>query len=722
MQVVNDVVSTDGDVWSATAGGVLRYNRETGRYSRFTRLDGLAGNGVLSAAADEDGNLWFGTDRGGLSKFLAGEGRFRDPIAEFRDLRLNALAVADDRVYVASNIGVSAYLIGVERVKESYRQFGSYPRDTEVTALAVHEGVIWAGTTEGMAWADLSEPNLQDPQVWSTDATVGKVADIVAVGAHVFCAGEFRVWRWDSAGIARTAVGQVSGTPTTLGVLDGRVVAANSDNVLFQRSEDGGWVRLTGLARTIVTLSDSGPSSELWIGTDQGLDVLRAKKPPALRDPPANHFYEMALADGGNLWIASAPNDGTVPPRGVFQLAGRDWISHNRDTGMPSNVAVAFEFGPAGQLWVGTWGHGLAILNDRRRWSHLNQNDSVLRGISVPEAPTFVVVSDIERDSQGLMWLANIQAGLAVMDGFPARSSHLYDQALLGLAPGRNIGKLAIGPDDLKWIATADDGLIMFDDGGTPFTEGDEFVYTINTTLDSRLGSDRITAIFVDEAGVVWIGTDNGLRRITVQYDRDARDLAIRSWRLYGLDNGLLSSIVTDIEADTEGNIWVGTKGGLTQVKASGPLVFTYTAENSGLIDSQVESLLFDPAVGQLWVGTFDGLARLQITSAAVSGGAEATVYPNPFPMSPGATPLSITGLMPGAAVTIFAIDGGQVRQLEAAGDGGTVTWDGENDSGSLAASGDLHLRQLGSARPFHIRQVRRDPNRVDSATLLPLP
>ena len=690
MRVVNDVVLTDDHVWSATTGGVLRYNRETGRYSRFTRLDGLVGNNVLSGAADEDGNLWFGTDRGGLSKFDTEAGRFRDPVAEFRGLRLNALEVAGDRLYVASNVGVSAYLIGVERVKESYRQFGAFPRDTEVNAVAVHWGKIWAGTTQGMAWADLTEPNLQDPQAWSTDATIGEVADIAAVGPNVFCACQFRVWRWNRAGFTRTIEGQVSGFPRTLGVLDGQVVAANTAGTLFHRREDGSWGRLAANVGggTINALSDASQSQELWIGTDEGLAAVGARRPPASLDSPSNHFYDMVQADNGDLWIASVPNDGTVPPKGVFQFAGRFWIVHSRDTGMPSNVAVAVEFDSAGQLWVGTWGHGLAILNDRRRWSHLNQNDSVLRGISVPEAPTFVVVSDIKRDSQGLMWVANIQAGLAVMDGFPARSSHLYDQALLGLAPGRNIGKLAIGPDDLKWIATADDGLIMFDDGGTPFTEGDEFVYTINTTLDSRLGSDRITAIFVDEAGVVWIGTDNGLRRITVQYDRDARDLAIRSWRLYGLDNGLLSSIVTDIEADTEGNIWVGTKGGLTQVKASGPLVFTYTAENSGLIDSQVESLLFDPAVGQLWVGTFDGLARLQITSAAVSGGAEATVYPNPFPMSPGATPLSITGLMPGAAVTIFAIDGGQVRQLEAAGDGGTVTWDGENDSGSLAASG----------------------------------
>ena len=397
----------------------------------------------------------------------------------------------------------------------------------------------------------------------------------------------------------------------------------------------------------------------------------------------------MALSAGGDLWVVSTPNDQTVHAKGIYHFDRTRWWVHDQVSGLPTNLTVAVENDARDQLWVGTWGRGLVVLDTQGNWLHLDQSNSVLKGITRPDSPTFVVVSDIERDGQGNIWLANIQAGLAVMDGFPARRSYLNEQEALGMAPGRNISKLAIGPDDLKWIGTAQDGVVLFDDGGTPFDAGDERAIVINTGFDQRLGSDRVTAVYSNQAGVVWVGTDNGLNRISYRYDARTGDLAIPAWREYRLHNGLLSPEITDIEGDTEGHIWAGTRGGLTQLSASGPLLFTYTTANSPLIDDRVESLLFDAAAGELWVGTFGGLARLQITGSTEPAAASTTAYPNPLRLAPvTGDRLTISGLPAGSSVRIYSVDGRLVRHLEAFHHETWVTWDGRNEGGNTVSSG----------------------------------
>jgi ligand-binding sensor domain-containing protein len=683
MATVNEIVRTQNIIWAATNGGVLRYDLVSRTYERFTRVDGLAGNQVLSAVVDDEGNLWFGTSGHGLSKFIVSSDRFSNPFTEFSEFQLNDLTIDGDRLYIASNVGISLFLTDVERVKENYRQFGSYPRDAAVSAVAVHEGKLWAGTESGLAWADLTEPNLQDPLAWSTDDSVGPVADFLVASDTLLAAAGERAWRWD-ASLERWVSESRVGVITSLGMLNGQPVALTADSRLVERQSRSRWTSMSS-SGNLRTLSRDG--EELWVGTYEGLAVIGDDPPPPLGDPPENHFYDMTMLAGGNLWVASIPNDQTVIIKGLYHFDQSRWWVHDNDNGIPSNLTVAVEQDRSGQLWVGTWGHGLIVLDSQNIWRHFNQSNSVLEGI--PTDPNFVVVSDIQRDAEGNMWLVNIQAGLAVLDGFPRRRGHLSSQATLGLAPGRDMGKLAISPDDLKWIGTAQDGLIMFDDGGTPFDDGDERTIAINTGFDSRLGSDRVTAVYSNQTGVVWVGTDNGLNRVSYRYDRATGDFEIRSWREYGLHNGLLSPVITDIEGDADGNIWAGTKGGLTQLKTTGVLTFTYTTDNSPLIDDRVESLLFDSTGGELWIGTFDGLARLQISGETDPQASIVTAYPNPLLLSPTAgNRVTIDRLPAGSSVRIFSVDGQLVRELQAFFQETSVTWDGANASGRFVDSG----------------------------------
>jgi hypothetical protein len=62
------VCDSEGNIWFATqGGGVSKYDGKS--FITYTTEQGLANNTVRSIAADKSGNLWFGTYGGGVSKY-----------------------------------------------------------------------------------------------------------------------------------------------------------------------------------------------------------------------------------------------------------------------------------------------------------------------------------------------------------------------------------------------------------------------------------------------------------------------------------------------------------------------------------------------------------------------------------------------------------------------------------------------------------------------------
>ena len=683
MRDMNDVLVDRHFVWAATTGGVLRYNQESRAYIRFTRLDGLAGNRVLSLAQDASGDLWFGTDHQGLSRFRAGVERFDRPFLDFVNLGINAIVTLDTRIFIGTTRGVSVFLSDREEVKESYRQLGDLTKDIPVTALALLGDSLFVGTEEGVAFADLRHPNLQDPDSWSSFGGLGEIKDYAVFNDTLFCATVLGVLRFDPG---REFMFQEISLPGigTFGIVDEDLVIITAEGTFYRRDGAGQWTVRSGagVPGTRATFSFDGAA---WLATSEGLRVMGASPPPPSREPRANHFYDMRLLDDGEIWIASVPND-FIQPHGIYQLdpTNSSWTVHDDTNGLPTATIVAIEVDEGGNIWAGTWGRGIAIRQPDGLWRWLDPSNSVLRGIN--GEGSFVVVADILKDQQNRIWVTNVLSGLAVLDGDDPTTGTLYPQSVLGVS--RDIGKVALGPDGLKWISTPLDGFLLFDDGGTPFEQGDEYSMQLSTSVDERLTSDRITDIMVDSRGQVWVATNNGLNVVKGSYDRANRSFEIERWRVYDLDDGLPSSQISSFVEDDLGNVWVGTEGGIGQITAGGEVAFALTTENSGLIDNRINSLLFDRDAGELWIGTFDGLSRLKISLGSESGSDDLIVYPNPLVMSSRGASLTFSGLPLGAELQIFDLAGNLIWRHRGSPGAASVSWSGQNQGGFLVGSG----------------------------------
>ncbi len=100
-----------------------------------------------------------------------------------------------------------------------------------------------------------------------------------------------------------------------------------------------------------------------------------------------------------------------------------------------------------------------------------------------------------------------------------------------------------------------------------------------------------ISAIYRDEAGMFWLGSDSGL----YHYDLAA-----------GV--GLSNDLITDLLLDHEVQLWVATVGGLARLNPEGRSFTRHPAGGNGPPDDRVIALYQDSS-GRLWVGTEGGLA-----------------------------------------------------------------------------------------------------------------
>jgi ligand-binding sensor domain-containing protein/signal transduction histidine kinase/CheY-like chemotaxis protein len=167
---------------------------------------------------------------------------------------------------------------------------------------------------------------------------------------------------------------------------------------------------------------------------------------------------------------------------------------------------------------------------------------------------------------------------------------------------------IARTPDGYLWVGTQE-GLARFD--GVRFT-------VFDTNSEPAFADNYVSALFVDRAARLWIGTASG---IVVLENGHFTALT----RVMQLEHAYVRSIAEG----NDGRVWVGTETGLFEVGGSRTLSFGVA---DGLSDSRIRALHEDRE-GVLWVGTGKGLVRFDgkrfetVVLPAESSGAAVTAF-----------------------------------------------------------------------------------------------
>ncbi len=502
------IQTSDGYIWLGTSRGVTKFDGV-----RFTPLR-LAGDANLDRVAITDmaddgrGGVWVATDGSGVIHIAADkkiitlgrkeglpteriDGILQMPdgtllvscgamVAAVNQNKISSVvytAEAGESEIIMSRQGDKALLAGDHSHKISvYGASGIENRitlqkisdDAVIQALCVNQDGLWVGTTDGLIRvADTTETlltvadGLADNQIISlTQGNNGVLWVGTKNGFSRYYAGEFASYR----------------------AVDG--LSQSTVHTLCEDREGGLWVGTKhGLdqlidARTLpFTTSEGLPSNNIgpilqdhagriWAGTlNAGLSIFDGHLfTPVNALSQAKTIYSLCDDTAGTLWAGTNI--------GAARIKGEQAKFYTQQEGLPANDVTVMARDNRGIIWAGTE-HGLAFFNGKN----------------------FVTSGPV----------ANIQAIYPHGKGgvYVAAENIVYlvkDQEWQKIAAARRITALYEDRDEMLWIGTAGDGLML--------VQGEK---SWRLTTAEGLSDDDIFGIITDARDHLWIGCSKGL-------------------------------------------------------------------------------------------------------------------------------------------------------------------------------------------------------------------
>lgn len=269
-------------------------------------------------------------------------------------------------------------------------------------------------------------------------------------------------------------------------------------------------------------------TNEVWAGTDFGLanfngsiwTIYNASN-SGLTD---NLIRAIETDPLGNIWVGTLIN-------GLFMFDGTTWVNYNMtNSDLPDNQIKDIEFDQDGFMWVATTG-GLAMYNGSvwTIWNVFNSSlptnnissikvatdnskriGAVNGGLQIISADNLTMTTYwsynsglvdntilmIDFDQSGLLWMATPSGGLILHSG---GDSWIFYNTLTSDIPTNSATYILIH-NNLKYIATIEDGLVIYD--GITFE-------SLNIS-NSNLPDNYLYCIEKDTNEIFWMGSYNG--------------------------------------------------------------------------------------------------------------------------------------------------------------------------------------------------------------------
>lgn len=237
-------------------------------------------------------------------------------------------------------------------------------------------------------------------------------------------------------------------------------------------------------------------------------------------------------------------------------------------------------------------------------------DDLVFEHLGLEDGLSQSSIYGIAQDNQGFLWFGT-EDGLNRYDGYnflvyrpePDNENSLSDGFIQTLYTDR---------DGLIWIGTNSGGLDRFDPQIKQFTH-----FSHQPDEDNSLSGNDVSTIFQEDAGVFWVGTHgNGLNRLEIipaQNELPERVQITRYLHDETLVSSLSDNMVTAVYQDQTGSLWIGTESGLDLLVPGTNRFIHYRRElkDSKSLSHDHITAIFQTQDGSLWVGSESGLNRM---------------------------------------------------------------------------------------------------------------
>lgn len=586
---------SQGFIWIGTEDGLNRYDGYNFSIYKHTKAAGTLSNSQVTCLfEDSDQNLWVGTTDG-----INIYDRRRD---QFRRLYTQSKKSSESNDFIttilqdkAKNIWVSTY-DGLKLYNSANNSFGMFPINSsgpgklsnKIQTMSLYDDRLWIGTGN-----DLKLFDIQKHAFTALPAAIDKNDELKHSGIRSIKQGRNgHFW---------------IGTETA-GLYDYDARANTLNNYRYKAGDPNGM--LSNIVRDVLVVADN----EVWIGTREGLSILKAGEinnytydkynPEALSHNSVRHFMRDRA---GNIWVGTFA--GGVD---VFFAESKNFTNISEQIGLKpglsQRVISSIIKNSDGSLWVGTEGGGLnyADLKHNVFQHYIISDKQNLNGSNIVKA--------LSKDAKGNIWVGTYN-GL-----------YYFDVAGRKFAPYPYLKKDSTPANSQFYAlnATAQSLCIGTNGAGLQFLDGKGAVttYLHNQKDPHSISSNNISALLYDK-GNYWIGTQRGLNYFNTQTKQFSR-FKYNDTDAYSIS----SNTVISLFGDAQGRLWVGTEGAGLNYFDRAHNKFYSIGEADGLANGVIHAINQD-AQGNLWVSTNKGLSKIALGNFALpfSGHIKVTNY-----------------------------------------------------------------------------------------------
>ena len=510
-------------------------------------------------------------------------------------------------------------------VIENWNTADRLPENTVIALTQSRDGWLWAGTVNGFARFDGNSFT-----TFNVNNTPGLPDNVI-----IFLYEDRRTNFWIVTGngaLCRVKDGALQ--KFDVSAANGKITAASEDKdgALWFATDRGDYFKwqgdvlehFSGVRRPQFTEQAQHvrlPSRDgsFWLLKNRRVEKIRGDRVEKIvcQDLPWGETVVTALCEdnAGNLIVGTSG-------AGVYWFEADGNFAHlTRTNGLAQDLVLSLCFDSEKNLWVGNdaapGGGGL--------------NRVKKKVFSAPSELSGGVAQSVAEDAAGGLWTAFNLRGLTYWRTNSAQHFDTPQNAWCVLADRR----------EQVWAGTSGQGLFRLVDGsfqpvpaampagqnifslceardGKVFVGGENGLASFDGTnwnyftVNNGLPKSAVRALAEDKDGVLWIGTKSeGL-------------FTLRDEKVSGVDSPLKD--ISTVLVGADGSLWAGSfVHGLARRSAAGEWK-TFSSTLNGLANDDIGSLAEDGA-GNLWIGSYEGLVRVEKNSIAdVLAGAAKTL------------------------------------------------------------------------------------------------
>ncbi len=348
----------------------------------------------------------------------------------------------------------------------------------------------------------------------------------------------------------------------------------------------------------------------LWLATNGGLDMFEPssekfthfKHNPKDNNSLSNDFLPCVYEDSrGQIWVGSREGLNIFEPK--TQTFKKYAYQANQPNGLCNNVVLKIMEDSQGFVWIGT-SDGVSLFDPRTTTFYTYQHNSFdTKSLSHNN------IASLYKDAAGIIWIGTWERGVNKFDILSKKFKlYKYSNSLSNNSlPDKTIRSVFAESNDIVWIGYVEGGLVRFDRKTNKIDRYQKIPYDEKTLYDNTVSS-----ILRDSEGILWIGTWNGGIQKAIFSETDKTKI-VQFEHLIQSNSGLISNTIQKIFESSDHKIWIGTAGGVDVFdKKSNTFLHIINFPNTE--KGNIQGAMQEDRQGNIWVGSWGGLHKIYKT------------------------------------------------------------------------------------------------------------